>query len=207
MQARLRPYENADFEDLTTLFDQTWGWELESTAEVREDVAELYCAGTVAQSNRIDVIEADGAVRAVLCSHVTGAALDVVRQSAYLQVAQAARQRLSAHAEGQKALAIERTYEEAFERLIDRLRQQGQAWDVELKLLVTSPAYRGRGFAAQLIDALTAHMRATHASRAMLCTDTHCHWRYYDNTGWHRLATVPWADGSSEKAFAYGKRL
>ena len=206
MSVLIRRFESRDFSAAVDLFDEIWGWELEGDAAEKADLAVLYVAGIIAESNHLAVAEIDGAVCAVVFADVVGLG-EVEERSAYLTMAAQAQARLQMSETGRRTLAFYAKLEAVFAGLCEAMLEAGDGWDAEIKLLLTSSACRGRGIATRLTQTVFEALSKNAGSRCMLCTDTHCSWQYYEKTGWRRAAQIDWNDGSGITAFAYRKEV
>ncbi len=213
----LRAFCDADFAGAAAVFDAIWGWELEGASQSeRENLALLYTAGALASANWVQVaveaVEKEGEqdeehVKALLCAQINGRGKPSHDQALYARLALFYREALEKTAVGKEILDFYEKLEAVNRDLLSDMRRQSLGWDAELKLLITAPDARGKGYARRLVEACFADAAAAGGSWCMLLTDTHCAWQYYEKTGWQRAAQHLWRDGSGITGFAYRKRI
>lgn len=206
----VRAYRDGDFEDLVGMFDATWGWELPADDGVRPLLAQLYVASALLASDTVLVVEDAGRVRAVMC-------LGYARRdprwtvsgdgASLLAVVQTAQRQLQATGAGRRVLRFYERVDAANALLLEELARKSIGWQAEIKLLLTDPAARGKGFGGRLMQAALDAAARRGLTLAMLRTDTHCAWQYYGKTGWEMAARIPWQDGTDIVSFAFVKRI
>lgn len=206
-------FTDADFVGAASVFDAIWGWELEEADDdERGALALLYTAGAVAGANWVRVIrsEAEGEVLALLCAAIKPEAPPETAASQhdgsrYAALALHYREALSQSAAGRRILDFYAQIDAVNAKLLGELKAKNLGWDAELKLLITSPAARGKGYASRLVEDCLHEVVARGGRWCMLLTDTHCAWQYYEKTGWHQDARCRWEDESGIIGFAYRK--
>lgn len=200
-------FANDDFDGAVAVFDEIWGWELDADApSERENLAVFYVAGALATSNWVQVVRDEQGLRALLCADIRGKADCAHDRALYTAIALEHRRRMQASQAGRWILDFYNKIEAVNADLLGQMNKAGLGWEAELKLLITSPAARGKGCASALVSACFQDAAACGAKWCMLLTDTHCSWQYYEKTGWSLAARKPWSDGSGIVGFAYRKQ-
>lgn len=209
----IRAYRDDDFVDLARMFDDTWGWELTGTPEENMDLASLYVALALLGSDIVYVAEIDGKVEGVACLQVTQASNESKKSfkqydvNTYAIVAQTLGESLKTSEAGRFALDFYRRLDAVNTILVERLEQKNVPWDAELKLLLTSPACRGKGVGKGLVASVFEDLKDYGMKLCMLRTDTHCAWQYYEKTGWERAVEYDWPDEEDLTALSYVKAV
>lgn len=211
MNVKVCAWRDDDFEGVAGLFDALWGWELEGSEQEKRDISDLYVAGAVLECNRLRVIRLEGRVVAFLGSifydnSVSGEAL--YDAQSFRLAAAGMQERLGGTALGRESIDFNDRIVKTNRALEAQMKSRGYVWQAELKLLMTSPAFQGRGLARALIDETLQTMRARGVKGVMLYTDTHCNWRYYEKTGWTLAAEHSWLfRDETIRGLAYFKEL
>ena len=211
MSATICAWQDDCFQGVSDLFDELWGWELEGSDAEKRDIADLYIAETLLACNRLRVIKEAGTVAAFLGAVFyenppEGEGLE--NPQAMRCAALAFESRLKQTAYGRASIAFNDQITAANRQLKADMLGAGLAWGAELKLLMTSSRFQGRGLARSLIDDAFEDMRRRGIDSAILYTDTHCSWRYYEKTGWRLAASRVWShEGDPIRAFAYHKHI
>ncbi len=209
----VRSYRDEDFGDLVRMFDETWGWELKGSSEENLDLASMYIALALVAADTVYVCEVDGSVQGVTCLQTSmKSALERLDNKdydakTYFFMAQTLENKLQQTESGRFALDFYERLDAVNEILIEKLSENGVAWDVELKLLLTSPSCRGKGVGKALVTKVFDELRSKAVKTCMLRTDTHCAWEYYEKTGWTRGAEYVWPDEDDLTALAYVKAV
>lgn len=213
MSALVSAWSDDCFEGVSGLFSEIWGWEIEGTAAGQKDVADLYTAGVLLACTRLRVIREGERTAAFLGSVIDAdkeraAAEGLKDPAAFAAAAAVMEKRLAATAAGRKSLDFNAGIVEANRILKAKMLEAGFAWQGELKLLMTSPAFQGRGFAGALVEDTFRAMRQRGVKAVILYTDSHCSWQWYEKTGWTLAAEHPWEfEGDAIRALAYWKAL
>lgn len=202
-----RAYRDEDFDALVGMFHETWGWELQGDEREQLTLANLYIACALVQSDWVYVIEEHSQVQAVVCVDFRETAHKAVDVPTYLSLIQGATHVLNQTTTGQTTLRFYQDIDAINERLAQCMTQRNLSWDAEIKLLLTSPQSRGKGYAKTLMQAVSEELLRRRKSWCMLRTDTHCNWSYYERTGWSKAAEIAWDDGSEMTAYAYRRRF
>ncbi len=206
----VRHYQDADFDDLVRMFDETWGWELEGDEEENRALAVLYIALALLGSTEVFVAQYEGRVQGVACLQTSGKSVssqETYDRAALSFLVQTMTARLKASESGRFALDFYEKIDAVNMRLLEVMRADNLLWDAELKLLLTSSTCRGLGVGKNLMKTVFDCLKAKKLAWCMLRTDTHCAWQYYEKTGWSRSAELVWEDGTDITAFAYRKRV
>ena len=200
-------YSNDDFAGAAAVFDEIWGWELDRDApSERDNLAVLYVAGALASSNWVKVVRDEEGVKALLCADIRGKTDCAHDRALYTSVALGRRRAMEKSEAGRWILDFYGKIEAVNASLLKQMNDAGLGWDAELKLLITSPRARGKGYASTLVNSCLHDAAELGAKCCMLLTDTHCSWQYYEKTGWSLAARKPWSDGSGIVGFAFRKQ-
>lgn len=204
-------WQDQDFEGVAKLFDELWGWELEGSEQEKRDISDLYIAGSALACNRLRVIRENGDIAAYLGSVFYQNAPQeqgIQNPSAFRQAAAVMESRLRSTPFGLESVEFNDLINEANRKLKADMIAKGFEWQGELKLLMTSPLYQGRGMARLLIDDTFDEMRRRGIRNVILYTDSHCNWQYYEKTGWTLAAEHEWSFKEEPiRALAYWKTI
>lgn len=211
MSTTVSAWQDAYFEDVSELFDELWGWELDGSKQQKRDIADLYIAGALLACNRLRVVREQGKTAAFLGSILydnpqPGLALE--NRAAFERAAIELEARLRTSCFGMESIVFNEAIVEANRRLKEEMIAKGFAWQGELKLLMTSSAFQGRGYARILVEETLRAMYGQGVRGVVLYTDTHCNWRYYEKNGWVLAAQNEWIFRDEPiRALAYWKEL
>lgn len=211
MSAEICAWQDAYFSGVSRLFDELWGWELEGTEQEKRDISDLYVAGAMLASNHLRVVRQDNQTAAFLGSifyknPIADQALQ--NPAAFHQAAVVTEERLRATPLGRDSIIFNECITEANQKLKADMQAKGFTWQGELKLLMTSPLYQGRGFAKLLVNDTLERMRGQGISEVILYTDSHCNWQYYEKNGWVLASEYEWYFREDPiRALAYWKAL
>ena len=204
-------WQDQDFEGVAKLFDELWGWELEGSEQEKRDISDLYIAGSALASNRLRVIRENGDIAAYLGSVFYQNAPQEQGLPDHSDFRQAddvmdSRQRRTPF--GLESVEFTDRIKEANRKIKADMIAKGFKWQGELKLLMTSPLYQGRGMARLLIDDTFDEMRRRVIRYVILFNDYHCNWQYYEKTGWPLAAEHKWSFREAPiRALAYWKTI
>lgn len=204
-------WQDAYFDGVAKLFDELWGWELEGSEREKRDIADLYIAGALLACTRLRVIREQDRTAAFLGSVLyenTPEELGLKDPAAVSRAALVIEQRLRQTKFGRDSIEFNERINEANRKLKNEMLEKAFAWQGELKLLMTSPAFQGRGCARTLINDSLEYMRNRGVRAVVLYTDSHCNWQYYEKTGWTLAAEHEWQFMQEPiRALAYWKAL